>query len=187
MQEENAKPTLDQVLHVMNVSEEYLEEFDPEVVVGNVEDKIDSIYYILEKMKVTTDHLKAMAKPITSKASAINNSRERLREYVLFQMMKHEYNRLPGKAFKAEIREGHHRVIVTAEKSPSPKDAQAYQEFVKTEVSFSWDQEAIEKAFVEGRELPPGVSAQNGVTRWVAFSAHVPVELEPKKKARSKK
>jgi len=181
------KPNLDQVLHVLQLSEDALEEFDPEIVIGNVEDKIDSIHYILTKMKTTADHLKEVAKPISAKARSIDASRERLREYVLFSMDKHGFAKLPGKDFKAEIREGHHRIVVSAEKGPTPDQAMTYQKFVHTHVNFTWNEEAIQAAFIAGEELPPGVQANHATTKWVAFSAYVPPELEPKKRSRPKK
>lgn len=184
---EDNKPTLSQVLAVLANSEDALEQFDPEVVVGNVEDKVDAIHHVLEKMKATTAHLKDMAKPLTEKARAIDNARERLREYVVFSMKKAQFENLPGKAYKASLRSGHHKVLIESEREPTPQDATKHKAFVKTVVSFEWDHEAIEAAHAKGEELPPGLTAKNVHSEWVVFTANVPSDIEPKKKARAKR
>lgn len=181
---EETQLTLAEILTVMEYSEESLEGFDPAVIVGSLNDKIDSIYLILEKMKATKDHLKDLAKPFTTKARAIEKAHDRLREYIAFQMKERSYPSLPGRNYKANLRLGNETVVIKADRQPTAMDMKDLKRFIQTNVSFDWNHDEIEKAYLAGEELPPIISAHKTQSSWVEFRVAVPDVLEKKAKVK---
>lgn len=177
--------TLSQLLTALEETENSLEEFDPATIIGSLNDKIDSIHLVLEKMKATRDHMKELAKPFTAKARVMDNSYERLREYIAFEMKTKGFDTLPGKSYKATLAYGKEKVVIQSEREPTAHDVKAMKRFITTNVSFEWNEDEIEKAFLAGEELPTILSAHTTQSSWVLFKPFVPEVLE--KKARAKK
>lgn len=181
MSEDEYNPTLTEILAALSASEDALENFDPEVLIGELEGKIDSIHFIIGKMEATAKHLKEMAQPLTEKAKAISNSRERLRQYVTDTMLKHSFQNLPGNTFKVSLATGHRKLKISSEREPTVHDFKENARFMKMRTTFEWDNEQIEKAFQAGEKLPDLITAKMVESNWVVFSPKVPEVLERKK------
>lgn len=187
MENEPNEMTLAGLLTNLEDSEDNLVAFDPQTIVGSVKDKIDSIHFVLSKMKSTTEYLKEIAKPITAKAKAIDVSRDRLREYVAFQMKEHGFENLPGNKFKASLRSNPERLVVIHENGPTTQEAMLFPHLTKTRIEFDWDEEKILAAYQVGEVLPPEITIKSMQSFWVVFTPLVPESLEPKKKTKAKK
>lgn len=181
-----SKVTLNELLAALEYSEDFLADFDPDKLIGTLEDKIDSVHVILERMEATVTHLKDMAKPFTAKASAIENSRKRLREYVAYNMRSSGFQTLPGKNYKAFLNTGPETLVLNVEREPTAKDYSDHAGFVEMNISFSWNKTAIFVAHSEGKEVPPFVSVGTTQSHWVKFKPFIPESLEPKKKGKKK-
>lgn len=184
MYKEASITSLGDLLDFMEKAEEELETFDPAELVGTVKDKVDNIHRILEKMKSSSDYLKAVAKPLTNKARALDNAHSRLREYVAFHMKDKEFDTLPGNSYRVNLQYSKPTFDLNAEREPTALDAQLYKGFVRTEVSFSWDKEKIEEAFNEQKPIPGIVSASYKSTPFIKFYPYVPEGIETKKKGK---
>lgn len=177
-----SKATLAELVSLLERSEDALEHFDPEVLVGTLKDKVDAIHSVLERMEAIAGYLSASADPLTRKARAIKKARERLKEYVAFQMKANGFSTLPGQLFKVNLQQTAEYLEIEVDRRATAKDATDYADYVQTDIYFSWNKEAIEKAFAEGIELPDFIKVQPKRTAFIKFYPNVPESLEPKKK-----
>lgn len=190
MHQENTleKPvnTLAGILTTLEDADDCLVNIDPAEVVGMLNDKVDAIHHVLERMKFTAEYLKELAKPLRKKASAIENAREQLREYVAYNMKQHGFDTLPGTRYKAVLRSNPEKIVISYDRQPTTSEAvdPDLSPFINTRVEFEWNHQALEEAFLKGRNYFGEVKVSRSQNHWVTFNTYVPESLEKKTKAK---
>ena len=172
-QQDQTSVTLREIVAALEASEDNLAEIDPEVLVGTLNDKVDAIHFVLLRMEDGAASLRDRAKPLVEKAKALENARQRLRDYVVFTMQKAKLQKLPGELMQIALKSTGKRLSMSFDRQPTGLDAQQYRGLVKTVVSFEWDKDAIEALYREGKELPPIVRVEEKETIYPTFKPTV--------------
>ena len=167
--------------------------FDPAAFVQELHDKVDAVHSVIGRMETVAGWLKAVAKPLTSKASALMNNRERLRDYVTHALLTERACRLelgeslhgvslPGNMFKVRLRESPPALQI--DRPATAEDYERFPNFVSMIRSYSWNSEKI-KHSLQDKTLPDGIPAHLTVGHWPEFVANVPEKLESKRKKKT--
>lgn len=160
-------------------------DFNPEALVGQLKGKVDALKFVLDCMDARASYLKAeVAAPIVKKARAIDNNRDRLRDYIAFCMEVGKFETLPGDVYRVDLQRTPDRV--TLSRPPKPEDMQAYPGMVKVRVErvYSWDGFAIESALKKGGILADDFPGKLESTPFVKFHVNTHEKLAPKPKGK---
>ncbi len=149
---------LNELLGKLTAAEESLEtEWDPETLVGNVSDKVDSIKFILDKLQAeivyADEHLKTWQK----KVQALKANQERLKQYVTTSMLINDFEALPGKEWRVKLQDS--PISVKEMRDPSADDFINHPTFVKRQVSYVWNKPIVTHYAKQGIALPDDLSA----------------------------
>lgn len=124
------------------------EDFDPEAIVGELKDKIDSIKWRLDSWEAHAQALdENWLKPLAARRKSILGKAEKLREYVAFVMKRDNLETLPGHAFRVDLR-AYESIEVLA--APTASEALKHKQWVKTTITYAWDKKELKPALKEG-------------------------------------
>ena len=80
------------------------EDFDPEAVVGEIRDKIDSIKWKLDEWQAHADTIQSeWIYPLTKRKKALEGKIERLKDYCTHVMTRDKVTSFPGNAFRIDL------------------------------------------------------------------------------------
>jgi hypothetical protein len=181
--------------------------FDAESFAKQLRRKTDQMRYVVEDLMVTrSDGLKAAAKPLASKASAIANNRMRLRAAIVEEMKLNHFDRVPGIVWAVRLRDSNPSLQI--DRPATVEDHAHYPGYVIRESTYSWNTDRILDELKAGIPLPVAdiavdvsahgdepmiqvahtpLPARLSVGQWPEFVPQIPEKLEKKKKARIKK
>lgn len=145
------------------------DDFDPAVLVGDVKDKLDAIRYQMLKWDSEADKIEEeIVQPFQRSADSLRKKSERLGEYVKQEMLRHGFDKLPGRIFYAAFQKT--APVVSVEYEADAKAYEAYPEFVEKEDSYRWARRKIKEAIDLGNKLPFATLRQNRSFRFRAFT-----------------
>jgi len=207
------KFTLGDILAALTQKERLLdapdETFDALVIVGNLvdelvrarsdlevrrllEQKVDSISYVIEEFESYAERTAARAKRLAARAKAAENRAERLRTYIRVQMLAGQFERLPGVERCVELKRASTPALVLQKAEPTADDMLAFGENLVREIpaSYEWKTKEL-KAALKGVKQGDG-SALSQVGELVySYSVKLderdrPDVSEPKSKGKRK-
>lgn len=156
--------------------------FNPEALVADIRDKVDGIQAVLIRMETVASFLRDLAKPLTSKASALMGNHARLRAYVAETMRANSFHMVPGEAFKVQLMDSPPAIEI---RECTEQDALDFPDFVTAKTFFDWDRAKIKDALLnDPKSIPADLPAK--ITRgcYPAFKPNVPEKLETKKRSK---
>lgn len=177
--------TFEGMLATLSQADEMLlSDFDPAQVVGDLRDKVDAIDFVLKRLDALTSFFKGAAEPYLVKKRAAEAAQRRLRDYVARVMAEHGYDRVPGRACRAQLHDAQPSLEITA--PPTAADYLERPELVEMVRSYEWKRDALKDALLDGR-LPdcPFATIRHG--KYVKFYPCAPEQLSGSKKRGTKK
>lgn len=147
---ESLKDLLDKLSHIDDDLPP--EEFDPALLVGDVKDKVDAIKWKIDAWEAEAENIqKNWIAELKRRSDLLKKKAERLSDYMKSQMMEHNYEKLPGNMFRAQIQKAKATVLVDME--PGPEHFIAYPELVVQKINYAWSKDAIKDKIDNGTEL----------------------------------
>lgn len=147
--------TLAQLLATLSDLDEAAEvSFDPTTVVGDLKDKVDAIYTVMDRLEHETARLGSIAAEFQLAARRVNQNRERLKEYVRFAMRTNGYEKLPGNRWRLQLQNTAPALV--CEREATADDAMAMSAFVTRKVEYKWDKNAIKEHLANGGTFAHG-------------------------------
>lgn len=155
--------------------------FDPAVVIGELNGKIDAIAVVLGRMEAVSEWLSdIVARPIIKKARAISANRDRLRTYVALAMKASGFEKLPGDLYRVDLHSASPGLQMT--RIPKPSDIRTWPGFVRIERVYVWETEKIRDALLQGGVLNEDFPGHLETTQYVKFHVNTPESLEKKQR-----
>jgi hypothetical protein len=148
------KDSLGQLLEKLAPIDDLLpaEEFDPEVVVGDIREKIDGINFRLKDWEAKEKMIRAtLLKVVQQRIKALKGKREKLIAYVKDQMVKHDFDKLPGLIHRAQLSDSKGKLITDFD--PLFQHYKAYPKYVKQVVTYEWIKDALREDLEAGIPL----------------------------------
>jgi Gp157 protein len=153
-------------------------------LVDELRDDVDGLHMVERRMEVTAEWLRAYAQPLIDKAKAVENNRERTRDYIVESMEAQNVTKFPGKMFKVELQPASQPSLIIRDAQPG--DVAAWPNLAKCERKYVWDTKAVKSALAAGL-LPDTFPGRLVRSNWPRFTPNIPESLERKRKTRSKK
>ncbi len=127
-------------------------EFDPAVLAENLQDKVDAIYTVYDRLNSEASRLDKIAADFFKAANVAWKAADRLKDYVLWNMQQQNFQKLPGNVFSFIVMPNNPKVIV--EKNPTPEDFLKYSAVVKRDTVYSWDKKQLSSLIKDGAKFP---------------------------------
>lgn len=145
--------SLSDLSNLLNMIDDDLapEDFEPEAVVGEIRDKIDSIKWKLDEWQAHADTIQSQwIDPLTKRKKAIEGKIERLKDYCTHVMTRDKVTSFPGNAFRIDLR---HRQSVEVKVFPGSHEALTHPDYVKTKITYDWDKLKLLEKLRQGDSL----------------------------------
>lgn len=138
--------TFNELVNKLIDAEEGLVEMDDfEKLVGEINDKVDSLYYVDSKMEAEEGRLGKVVAQLTARKNAVASSRRRLRAYVVHVMEDKDIPYLEGDLYSIKLRESEKCDIPAMTISPILY-AEIMAEFPTVmERKYSWKKNEVKK------------------------------------------
>lgn len=145
------------------------ENFDPEVHIGDLKDKIDAIKWRIDTWEGEADVIETKwIAELLARRNSLRNAADRLKKYVFQQMDKNGWDELPGNMMRVKIQASSPSLDI-----PLPATAQAFlshPKYIKQDITYSWLKETIKDDVDSEGNLPiPGATLKHG--RHIRFYA----------------
>lgn len=128
------------------------EDFDPAALVGDLRDKVDAIKWRIDTWEAAAAKTQDWIDLLEARKKSLNGKVERLESYVKIEMIKNEFESLPGHVLKLKLQNNAPKVVVDAE--ANAQNFIAYPEIVKQKVTYDWDKKTMLQAMKEGHQYP---------------------------------
>ncbi len=129
-------------------------EFDPENIAGELNEKVDAIKIVLDRLQGESARLRVCAEEFARAAKTVENNAERLKEYVLYAMQQNGFEKLPGKLWRLQVQKAAPALVT--EYSPTAETMLEMPSFVERKVGYSWNKEQIKEHLKAGGEFRYG-------------------------------
>lgn len=139
-------------------------EFDPTEVVGDLKDKVDAIYKVMGRLKSEAARLDEIAEQFLMASKACEKNADRLKEYVIFTMRKHGFDKLPGKEFRVQMQKTTPSVEV--EREAGPEDQLAFPHLVVRKTTYAWEKKKLREWIESGGSFEYGRVVQGNTVRF---------------------
>lgn len=163
----SAPRTLAEILSILGnldlVSETSIE-IKPEEILGDLKDKVDAIYTVLERLEREADRLDSIAEDFKLAARRVKENRERLKEYVRFTMTAQGFEKLPGNHWRLQLQKTAPSLAV--EREATADDLLANPNLVKRTVSYAWDKNAVKEHIAAGGSFGCGKLVEGKTVRF---------------------
>ena len=164
------------LLDALNNADELLEEgIDPSQIPGQLRDKVDSIKFVLDKLKYNQMLQKDLKDSHARKEKALKENEKRLRDYIAHEAKVsfdkamedlgsdvplkkkdlQELKRIRGNKYYMGLGESK---SLNVTRDPKAEDALEFPELVERHVSYAWNKAALKKA-VELAKAPANVAS----------------------------
>lgn len=127
------------------------EAIDPAEVIGELQGKVDGIKAKLDEWDAEIGRLDKWVKEITSRKTSIANAQKRLKDYVQYEMHRHEYEKLPGEIWEIKWRKNPAKVEIGLD--ACAETFLKYRSYMRQETSYNWDKNAVKDKLKAGEKL----------------------------------
>jgi len=154
---------------------------DPEKLVGDLRDKVDSIKYVLDRLESEEQLCREQAKPWNKAATALKKNYDSLKTYVEYWMRREGFEELPGNTRRAFLKNNAARLEML-KPAPDVFDYQRYPDYVKPVRGYVWNADKIEADLKSGvLAFPPPAEGEEPVPPFARLVQDKHVEFPIKK------
>lgn len=122
-------------------------DFDPGALVGQINDKVDAIKHVLDKIDFAMQFWVSRREAMDAKISALRTNHNRLKDYVAVQMGQRHFEKLPGDEWYVRLQKSAPALEIL--RPPTEMDMTIYP-YVQMQVAYNWNKELIKNDMLKG-------------------------------------
>lgn len=140
--------TFEGLLSMLSTSDDALVMVDPVAIVGELRGKVDSIKFVIDHLEALSAYYKKRIEPLTVKKRACDANIESLKRYVAEQMVKHNFDKVPGDEWRIQLQPNPPALEILEPATEAHRDL--FPEYTETVTEIRWRQGKLKDDLLSG-------------------------------------